>query len=89
MKAFDEGADGVLVFACPEDQCHYIDGSKKAEERIRYMKKTLDVLGIGSERMEVFHINSCEPDRFANLATQFSDKIAMNHIEVKEIDIEK
>jgi coenzyme F420-reducing hydrogenase delta subunit len=53
------------------------------------MKKTLDVLGIGSERMEVFHINSCEPDRFANLATQFSDKIAMNHIEVKEIDIEK
>ena len=89
MKAFDEGADGVLVFACPEDQCHYIDGSKKAEERIRYMKKTLDVLGIGSERMEVYNVNSCEPDRFANLATQFTNKIASNHIEIKQIDLEK
>lgn len=89
MRAFDEGADGVLVFACPEDQCHYIDGSKKADERIRYMKKTLDVLGIGSERMEVYNINSCEPDRFASLATQFAEKISSKIIEPKTVDLDK
>lgn len=80
IKAFDEGADGVIIFACPDEQCHYIDGSKKADERIRYMKKTLDVLGIGGERIELFEVNSCEPDRFAELATRFAEKIATKPI---------
>ena len=72
MKAFDQGADGVAIFACPEDQCHYIDGSKKAEERVAYLKKTLDVLGIGGDKLEIYNVNSCEPDRFVSLASQFA-----------------
>jgi heterodisulfide reductase subunit A len=75
MKAFDLGADGVAIFACPENQCHYIDGSKKAEERVEYLKKSLDVLGIGGERLAIYNVNSCEPDRFVNFATSFAGKI--------------
>jgi len=75
MKAFDLGADGVAVFACPESQCHYIDGSKKAESRVAYMKKTLDVLGFDGDRLALFNVNSCEPDRFVALATAFTEKI--------------
>jgi heterodisulfide reductase subunit A len=75
MKAFDQGADGVTIFACPEDQCHYIDGSKKAEERVAYLKKTLDVLGIGGEKLEIYNVNSCEPDRFVSLASKFATSL--------------
>ena len=75
MKAFNQGADGVVIFACPEDQCHYIDGSKKAEERVAYLKKSLDVLGIGGERLDIYNVNSCEPDLFVALATSFAEKI--------------
>ncbi len=77
LKAFDMGADGVVVFACPEDQCHYIDGSKKAEDRVAYMKKSLDVLGIGGDRLSIYNVNSCEPDRFVDLASGFAEKIKL------------
>ncbi len=83
MKAFDQGADGVAIFACPEDQCHYIDGSKKAEERVAYLKKTLDVLGIGGDKLDIYNVNSCEPDRFVKLATKFADSITLKPAEKK------
>jgi heterodisulfide reductase subunit A2 len=75
MKAFNLGADGVAVFACPEDQCHYIDGSKKAEERVKYLKKSLDVLGIGGDRLTIHNVNSCEPDLLVKYATDFAKEI--------------
>jgi heterodisulfide reductase subunit A len=75
IKAFDGGADGVMVFACPEGQCHYIDGSRKAKDRVAYMKKTLDVIGIGGDRLEMFNVNSCEPDRLVALAEGFASRI--------------
>jgi heterodisulfide reductase subunit A len=81
MKAFDQGADGVAIFACPEDQCHYIDGSKKAEERVAYLKKTLDVLGIGGDKLEIYNVNSCEPDRFVSLASKFASSLKQNPAE--------
>ena len=76
MKAFDQGADGVAIFACPEDQCHYIDGSKKAEERVAYLKKTLDVLGVGGDKLDIYNVNSCEPDLFVSLSKSFAEKIS-------------
>lgn len=83
MKAFDQGADGVVIFACPEDQCHYIDGSKKADERVAYLKKTLDVLGIGAERLNIYNVNSCEPDKFVKLATDFAGKVKSRSATIK------
>ena len=75
LKAFDNGADGVMVFACPEGQCQYIDGSRKAKDRVAYMKKSLDVLGIGGDRLEICNVNSCEPDRLVALAQGFASRI--------------
>jgi heterodisulfide reductase subunit A len=85
MKAFDLGADGVAIFACPENQCHYINGSKKAEERIEYLKKSLDVLGIGGERLVIHNVNSCEPDRFVLLATNFAGKMRALSIDTRQL----
>ena len=85
MKAFDLGADGVAIFACPEDQCHYIDGSKKAEERVTYLKKSLDVLGIGGDKLVIHNVNSCEPDRLVELATNFAGKMKSRSIDTKPI----
>jgi heterodisulfide reductase subunit A len=85
MKAFNLGADGVAIFACPEEQCHYIDGSKKAEERVSYLKKSLDVLGIGGDNLVIHNVNSCEPDRFVELAANFAGKMKAKSIDIKPI----
>ncbi|MFH0850745.1 MAG: hydrogenase iron-sulfur subunit, partial [Candidatus Bathyarchaeota archaeon] len=60
---------------CPESQCHYIDGSRKAKDRVAYMKKSLEVLGVGGDRLEIYNVNSCEPDRLVALATEFASRI--------------
>jgi len=75
LTAFDRGADGLAIFCCPEDQCHYIDGSHKARERAAVLKKSLDILGIGGERLEIHEVNSCEPDRYASVVRAFAEKM--------------
>jgi heterodisulfide reductase subunit A len=85
MKAFNLGADGVAIFACPEEQCHYIDGSKKAEERVAYLQKSLDVLGIGGDKLVIHNVNSCEPDRFVELATNFAGKMKARYIDINPV----
>ena len=89
LRAFDNGADGVIVFACPEGQCQYIDGSRKAKDRVAYMKKSLDVLGIGGDRLEMYNVNSCEPDRLVALAQGFASKITARSAEAKGVPLNK
>jgi coenzyme F420-reducing hydrogenase delta subunit len=89
IKAFDLGADGVVVFACPEDQCHYIDGSRKAADRVENMKKTLNVLGINGERLGIYNVNSCEPDLFIKYATEFTNKVKKIPAELKQVSMDR
>jgi len=72
LKAFEEGADGVLVGGCHEADCHYISGNLKARERVEATGKILDLLGLGSERLRIKWINANEGEVFANEITDFS-----------------
>ncbi len=50
LKAFEAGADAVLVFACPENRCRYIEGSKRARKRIQRIRDLLDEIGMDGKR---------------------------------------
>jgi coenzyme F420-reducing hydrogenase delta subunit len=79
-KAFEKGADGVIVAGCLKEQCHYIDGNLKAERRIEVAKKALDVLGIGGDRLEMLFCSSGMPREFAKFMWDFTEKIrGINH----------
>ena len=45
IKAFLEGADGVLVSGCHPGDCHYINGNCKARRRIKLLKEILPQFG--------------------------------------------
>ena len=53
MKAFEYGADGVIVKGCRLDECHYISGNYRAKERIETTQHLLDMKGIGAGRLSV------------------------------------
>ncbi len=74
-KAFQNGADGVIVAGCLKEQCHYIDGNFKAERRINVAKKALDVLGIGGERLEMLFCSAGMPREFAKFMWDFTERI--------------
>lgn len=67
LKAFEAGADAVLVLACPEGSCHYIEGNIRARKRVSKIKYLLDEIGIDGRRLNIFNI---QPD----------DKSAVSHI---------
>jgi len=62
LKAFEAGADAVCVIDCAGDSCQYLEGSQRAERRAEYVGKLLDEIGLGSQRLMVFHLgdSACE-----------------------------
>jgi F420-non-reducing hydrogenase iron-sulfur subunit len=75
LKAFEKGADGVYVAGCLDGDCHFKTGNTRAAKRVAYVKKLLDEIGIGGERVEMFLMSAGMGERFAQTASEFTDKI--------------
>ena len=56
LKAFEAGADAVCVITCAGENCRYLEGSRRAERRVQYVRDLLDEIGLGAERLLVFHL---------------------------------
>jgi hypothetical protein len=44
------------VIACAEDNCHYVEGSKRCLRRVEYIRSILDEIGMCSKRLMLFHL---------------------------------
>ena len=75
LKALEKGADGVYVAGCLEGDCHFNTGNVRASKRVAYIKKMLDEIGIGGERVEMFSMSAGMGERFAQTASEFTEKI--------------
>jgi len=76
LSAFKAGADGVIVAGCLKDGgCHYVDGNMKAEKRVKTLKKALDSVGIGGDRLEIYFLSAGMPDKFVEYTTEFARRI--------------
>jgi heterodisulfide reductase subunit A len=75
LKAFQSGADGVIITGCLIGDCHYIDGNVKAKERVDVMKKSLGSIGIDPKRLDIGFASSSEGQKFAAIMTDFVKEI--------------
>lgn len=75
LTAFEEGADGVYVAGCMEGDCHFLKGNIRARKRVEAVKKMLDELGIGGERLEMFNLSGSMGPRFAEIAREMTEHI--------------
>jgi F420-non-reducing hydrogenase iron-sulfur subunit len=53
LKAFESGADAVLVAGGSESQCRFIEGLATAQKKVEFTRKLLSELGIEPERLEL------------------------------------
>ena len=67
IKAFQEGADGVLVSGCHPGDCHYISGNLVARRKFALLKKYLQYIGIEPERVHFSWVSASEGNLFASL----------------------
>ena len=59
FHAFEGGARGVCVVACPKGECRLAQGNYRAEVRVRMVRKLLGEIGLEPERSELLH---CSPE---------------------------
>jgi coenzyme F420-reducing hydrogenase delta subunit len=75
LKAFEEGADGAYLVGCPLPECHYLEGNLRAKGRIKQIRKFLNEIGIGGERVDLFLPDPAIPQSFENVTQQMTDRI--------------
>ena len=75
LKAFELGADGVLVSGCHFGDCHYIFGNYKAVEQFDRTKRLIHTLGLEPERIRLEWISAAEGPKWAELIDEFTQTI--------------
>ena len=75
LKAFEKGADGVLVTGCHPGDCHYRSGNERAYERVTMTKRLLGQLGVGADRLGIEWISAAEGERFAEVVARFAEAV--------------
>jgi F420-non-reducing hydrogenase iron-sulfur subunit len=58
LRAFEAGADGVVVLVCPEGQCRYVEGNIRAKKRVAWVRNLLDEIGLGGRRLSLSNISA-------------------------------
>ena len=75
LRAFEKGADGVLVSGCHFGDCHYVFGNERAVEQFEKTKNVVRLLGLENERLRLEWISAAEGTRFAQVVNEFTDEV--------------
>lgn len=73
LRAFENGADGVLVCGCHINDCHYLSGNLKAEKRVEKTKQLLKTIGLNPDRLRLEWVSAAEGAKFASVVKDFTD----------------
>jgi len=75
LRAFEKGADGVMVVGCLEGDCHYLAGNLRARARVGRAADILERTGLGGERVGMFNLSAGEGTKFVLYANEMVEKI--------------
>lgn len=75
LKAFHDGADGVMVLGCHPGDCHYKEGNYKTLRRMKLLQKMLAEYGIEPERFQLDWVSASEADKFSRVTTEMVERV--------------
>jgi coenzyme F420-reducing hydrogenase delta subunit len=75
LRAFQRGADGVIIAGCHPGDCHYTSGNYYARRRLTLLFSLLDFMGIQRERTRVEWISASEGQKFSATMSEFAQTI--------------
>ncbi|HUI63814.1 MAG TPA: hydrogenase iron-sulfur subunit [Bacteroidota bacterium] len=75
LKAFQIGADGVIVMGCHLGDCHYQEGNYKTIRRIPFLKRLIEGFGIDPRRLRLEWVSASEGDRFAEVVNEMTEEV--------------
>ena len=75
LKAFQQGADGVIVSGCHPNDCHYTSGNYHARRRWMVFKDMMEFMGIDMNRVTFSWVSAAEGARWAQLVNEVTDSV--------------
>jgi len=75
LKAFANGADGVLVAGCHPGDCHYVEQNYKTMRRFKMMQRTLAQLGIEPGRSKQVWASAAEGSQLVKQMVDFIEEV--------------
>jgi F420-non-reducing hydrogenase iron-sulfur subunit len=76
LRAFEAGADAVVVLVCPERQCRHLEGNIRAKKRVERLKNLLDEIDFDSRRLSIFNLALGNEDAAAEIMQKILSELA-------------
>ncbi len=74
VKAFEIGADAVLVSGCHPGDCHYNAGNYHARRRWILFRELMETIGFDMRRLHFSWISAAEGKKFQQVITEITEK---------------
>jgi F420-non-reducing hydrogenase iron-sulfur subunit len=71
LKAFEKGANGVLLLGCPAGNCHFEFGNRRVEDVFTEAKGLATVLGYRDEQLMLDWVAAGEGEDFVEKVQRF------------------
>jgi F420-non-reducing hydrogenase iron-sulfur subunit len=75
VKAFETGADGVVIVTCERGQCRHLEGNMRAEKRAQAVDSLLEEIGIGRGRIATIQVKEGQAGQIVGEVRDFCAKI--------------
>jgi coenzyme F420-reducing hydrogenase delta subunit len=75
LEAFEQGADGVYIVACPIGNCHHVRGNERGYNRVKHTQQIMDDIGLGGERLNMYFMSGSQGQSFAMAAQEMTERI--------------
>ncbi|MFC1839563.1 hydrogenase iron-sulfur subunit [Thermodesulfobacteriota bacterium] len=77
LKAFESGADGVVLVTCKHGECRYLEGNLRAQKRVGAIRTLLEEIGVDKERMKLIQQEDGGVKNVINELDKFTEKIGI------------
>lgn len=75
LKAFELGADGVMLLGCKEGDCHYEKDAGLIEQEYQKTRNILELLGFSQEQLSLVRMTRGNGTGFVKEVTNFISSI--------------
>lgn len=75
VKAFESGADGVVIVTCKQDECRHLEGNMRAQKRAQAVDSLLEEIGMGKGRIAVVQLKDAGVEQIIEDIQEFCTKV--------------
>jgi coenzyme F420-reducing hydrogenase delta subunit len=75
LKAFERGADGVILAGCHPADCHYGSGNYHARRRFTVFRELMEFVGVDPQRIAFSWVSASEGKKWADIVNRATEQV--------------